>query len=84
MARAVKEKETRMTYYKFYKDGSVKAFEISKEEAKQTLEGYWDKEQLDKIFDEGIGFRLYTPYAEVWTKNDEGLVPMAGFYGIVG
>lgn len=73
-----------MTYYKFYKDDLDNVFEITKEEAKHTLEGWWKKEALDEIFNEGKSFRLYTPYAEVWTKNDKGMVAMAGFYGIVG
>ena len=73
-----------MTYYKRYRVQNAETKEITKDEARQTLEGHWSKESLDEIFDKGRGFRLNTPFAEVWTKNDEGLVPMAGFYGIVG
>lgn len=39
---------------------------------------------LDDIFDNDRGFRLETSYSVVWTKNEKGQVPMAGFYGIVG
>ena len=77
-------KEIYMTYWKQYKEQGSKAVEITKEQARETLEGHWAKESLDMIFNEGLGFRLYTPFAEVWTKTEDGLVPMAGFYGIVG
>lgn len=70
-------------YYKTYKNGKGTAQEVPKEEAKKTLEGYWDKKELDRIFDNDIGFRLFTPYAIVWTKNEKGQVPMAGFYGVL-
>ena len=73
-----------MTYWKQYKEEGAKAVEITKAEARKTLDGHWDAKQLDEIFDNGIGFRLFTPFAEVWTKTDDGLVPMAGFYGTVG
>lgn len=72
-----------MKYFKQYKD-EAKGFEITKEEARNALEGHWDKEMLDDIFCNNKGFRLYTPFSEIWTVSDDGLVPMAGFYGIVG
>ena len=68
-------------YFKKFNDKDAKAFEVTKEEARQTLEGYWDTECLDRIFGNEIVFRLFTPFAEVWVKKD-GKVPMAGFYGI--
>lgn len=73
-----------MKYYKQYKEADAEAVEVTKAEAKRTLEGWWAQEALDEIFEQERGFRLYTPYADVWTKTDEGLVPMAGFYGTVG
>ena len=72
-----------MRYFKRYKEPDAKAVEVTKEEAKRTLEGWWKQEALDDIFDAGKPFRLFTPYSEVWTKTDDGLVPMAGFYGVV-
>ncbi len=72
-----------MKYFKLYKEPDTKEFEITKEEAKRTLEGWWKQEYLDDIFNNGKAFRLYTPYSEVWTRSDDGLIPMAGFYGIV-
>ena len=72
-----------LRYYKLYREQNAKAVEITKAEARQTLEGYWA--DLDRIFDNDIGFQLYTPYAIVWTakvdENGHTLVPMAGFYG---
>ena len=73
-----------MNYYKMLKDGKYEEEEITKEEAKRLLEGWWKQEALDDIFHNEKGFRLFTPYADIWTKTDDGLVPMAGFYGTVG
>lgn len=61
-----------------------KVVELSKEEAKSKLEGCYRQEFLDEIFDSEIGFRLYTPYRDIWTQDDKGRVPIAGFYGTVG
>lgn len=77
---------TTVRYYKKYKDMDAKAFEITKAEARQTLDGYWDKDSLDHIFNDEVGFRLYTPYAEVWSTHTDAdgrtRIAMAGFYGI--
>ena len=69
-------------YFKKFKDEG-EAFEITKEQARETLDGYWTKESLDDIFDNDKAFRLFTPYSFVWT-NQDGTVPMAGWFGIVG
>lgn len=71
-----------MKYIKQYKEANAKPFEISKEEARRTLEGYWKPEALDEIFDKGKGFRLFTPFAIIQTETDDGFVPMAGYYGV--
>ena len=72
-------------YFKMYKGTQFAPTEVTKEVARQTLDGYWKKEELDRIFDNEIAFRLFTPYAEVWTKQitEDGHeeVPMAGLYG---
>lgn len=73
-----------MKYYKQYKEAGAEPEEVTKEEAKRTLEGWWRQEALDDIFEQDKGFRLYTAYAEVWTKTEDGMIPMAGFYGTVG
>lgn len=72
-----------MKYFKQYKEPDAKAFEVTKEEARKTLEGHWSNDVLDEIFNEEKPFRLWTPYSVVWTKK-RGKVPMAGFYGICG
>lgn len=72
-----------MKYFKRYKECDAKPFEVTKEEAKRTLEGYWEQEALDDIFEKEKPFRLWTPYAEVWTRDKNGLAPMAGFIGVI-
>ena len=72
-----------MRYFKQYKaNGAVK--EITKEEARKSLFGYWKEESLEDIFSNNRAFRLFTPYADYWTQTEDGAVPMAGFYGTVG
>ena len=71
-----------MKYFKSYKDGT-ESFEISKDEARKSLEGYWKPQALDDIFDNEKGFRLYTPFAFVWTQTEDGLVPIAGYFGVL-
>lgn len=71
-----------MKYMKRFK-GKEEVFEITKEQAKETLFGYWKDNFLDDIFDNNKAFRLDTHFSEVWTVNDDGLVPIAGFYGVV-
>ncbi len=72
-----------MKYFKTYKY-KAETKEITREEARTTLDGYWKEEALNDIFNNSKSFRLFTPYSEVWTKTDDGTVPIAGFYGIVG
>ena len=71
-----------MKYIKQYEEANAKPFEVSKEEARRTLEGYWKPEALDDIFDNEKEFRLFSKFATVWTQTENGLVPMAGFYGV--
>lgn len=77
-------RENTMTYWKMYKEDGATSFEITKDEAKRTLEGYWDEGALNDIFENEKPFRLYTPFAEVETKTENGMMPMAGFYGVCG
>ena len=72
-----------MKYYKMYKGTQFAPQEVTKENARKTLEGYYKKEALDDIFNNDREFRLATSYSVVWTKNEKGQVPMAGFYGII-
>lgn len=71
-----------MKYFKKYKEAEAEAFEITKEEAQKTLEGWWNEKALNECFEKEKAFRLWTAFSEVWTETEEGLVPMAGFYGI--
>lgn len=71
-----------MKYIKYYTTTS-QPFEITKSEARKTLDGYWKAEALNDIFDNEKMFRLYTPFSVVETQSDDGLVVVqAGFLGI--
>lgn len=69
-----------MKYYVRYKSKDYSE-EIDTEKARDILSGYLESDLLADIFDNNKSFRLYTADAEVWTNNN-GLVPMAGLYGI--
>lgn len=75
-----KGKEIR--YYLQYK-GEDEFTEITKERAKEMLSGWWKEDFLNDVFDNDKAFRLYTSFIEIWTCKD-GLIPQAGYYGIVG
>ena len=62
-------------------DNEVK--ELTAEEAMDYLMSTYKKNEVKRLFKESISFRLITPYREIWTKDDQGRVPMAGFYGII-
>lgn len=70
-----------MKYIKYY-TATSQPFEITKSEARKTLDGYWKAEALNDIFDNEKMFRLYTPFSVVETRSEDGLVPQAGFFGI--
>ena len=70
-----------MKYYKQYL-GENAVTEISRDEAKRMLEGWWKPEFLQEVFDKEKAFRLWTAFSVVWTKDENGLVPMAGFMGV--
>lgn len=71
-----------MRYYKQYKEINATPFEIAKEEARKTLEGYWIKDAVNDMFENNRQFRLFTPFSTIWTMDENGNIPMAGFYGI--
>ena len=70
-----------MKYYMMHKEPDAEAVEITKEEARNILDGNWSKEALDDIFDQGLMFRLYTLCSEVWSQSDDGKVIEEGIYG---
>ena len=72
-----------MKYYKL-NNNEVEPMQITKEEARYFLGGYYKKSFVDEVIEGEQVFRLKTPYAEIWTKTDDGLVPMPGFYGVCG
>ena len=72
-----------MKYYSRFK-GEKEVEELTKERTQFLLERYYTKEFVDDVIDNERGFRLQTIMREIWTETDDGLVPIAGFYGIVG
>lgn len=71
-----------MRYFKQYKEINATPFEITKEEARKTLEDYWIEDAINDMFENDRQFRLFTPFSTVWTKDENGNIPMIGFYGI--
>jgi len=55
---------------------------ISKEDARFYLTGNYKEGFVNAILDNNKAFRLYTPYREIWTVDDNGMTPMAGFCGV--
>lgn len=73
-----------MKYFKQIRDCEpVNKKEITAEEARDLLSAWWKKDYIEKLIDDEIAFRLYTPFSEIWTQTDAGLVPQPGFYGAV-
>ena len=70
-----------MKYFTQYKEKGAEPKEVTKAEAKRLLTGWWNDEALDDIFDNNKKFRLWTTFCEVWTEDENGFVPIAGFYG---
>ena len=71
-----------MRYFKQHKEINATPFEITKEEARKTLEGYWIEDAINDMFENDRQFRLFTPFSTVWTMDENGNIPIAGFYGI--
>lgn len=72
-----------MKYFKRDKKLDAKVIEITKAKARDSLTGYWQEKILDEIFCYEYKFRLDTPYLIVWTMDENGKIPMDGFYGIL-
>jgi len=73
-----------MKYWALFKDPKAEKKEITKEQARDCLTDYWKPEYLADLFDNNKEFRLWTSFYDVWTENDNGMVPAPGFYGEVG
>lgn len=70
-----------MKYYT-KKHTDTEPTEITKDKAIWYLEGTYKKEAIEEAVADGKAFRLNTPYRDVWTKGEDGRVPMPGLYGI--
>lgn len=68
-----------MQYKSLRMDGVAE--DLTKEQARSILEGSYKKAFVKDIIDNEKGFRLHTPTRIIWTEKD-GLVPVAGFYGV--
>lgn len=71
-----------MRYFQQYKKPDATEFEITKEQARHILEGNWKEEMLEDIFENEKSFRLFTMFSKIWTMDENGLVPVPGFYGV--
>lgn len=60
-----------MKYYTKIRD-TEKVRQVTADEARRLLTGYWKEECLDDIFGGGRRFKLWTAYSEVWTVDDRG------------
>ena len=69
-----------MKYMKCY-HGTTKYFDITKDEARSSLEGTYKPEFLDDIFENEKSFRLETPYSTIETRRD-GATLKSGFLGV--
>lgn len=54
-----------MRYFKKYKEINATPFEITKKQARKTLEGYWNEEAVNDIFENNRQFRLFTSFSIV-------------------
>ena len=58
------------------------AMQITKDEARIFLEAAYNFDFVNDVIENEKGFHLCTPFRDIWTATDDGLVPMSGFYGI--
>ena len=74
-----------MKYFKRDKKIYSKKIEITREEAYSILSANWDDSMdlLNNIFTHETAFRLRTPCSIIWTQDEDGKIPMPGFYGII-
>lgn len=63
--------------------GETQVEEITEERARFLIENCYIKEFVDDLFDNHRCFRLQTMTRTIWTKTDDGLVPMPGFLGVI-
>lgn len=56
--------------------------QITKDEVKYFLDGTYSKKAVADIINNGKAFRLSTPYRDIWTKSEDDMIPIPGFYGV--
>jgi len=56
--------------------------DLTKERAQNILEGYYKVKFVRDIMKNNKQFRLHTPTRDIWTEDDNGIVPQPGFYGV--
>lgn len=69
---------------KYFSQVNTEVEELSEERARELLERCYIKDAVDDLFDNHRAFRLNTMTRTIWTETEDGLVPIAGFYGVCG
>ena len=69
-----------MKYYSQVK-GEKEVEELTKERTRELLARCYKEEAVNDWIDNEKAFRIQTMFRTIWTDNN-GLVPMPGFFGI--
>lgn len=77
-------RENNMIKYKSIVHGENDVEELTKERTRFLLKGCYKEEAVDDLIDNEKGFYLRTMTRDIWTETEDGLVPLPGFYGVVG
>lgn len=71
-----------MTYVReFY--GSGRVTELTALQAQDELTGFYKPNFVEYLFTHGIHFRMPLGIGEIYTRDENGMVPQAGFYGTI-
>lgn len=58
--------------------------QITRNEVVYLLEDTYTAKAVEHLLDTGYAFRIWTPYREIWTQDEDGMIPTPGFYGVCG
>ena len=58
--------------------------QITRNEVVYLLEHYYTEKAVEHLLDTELAFRIWTPYRVIWTKDENGMIPEPGFYGVCG
>lgn len=58
--------------------------QITRDEVVYFLEPHYTTKAVEHLLDTGLAFRIWTPYRDVWTKDENDMIPAPGFYGVCG